>query len=110
MLGVLVCSHVCRARVLTVRVFNMLACFMSLRAHMSHMFVVLKYLTCLSAYVLGILVFLICFTYEKLNSKNSSKIFRISLIGSDNITVNNNKNIQNVICAYEMAILSHPKH
>ena len=34
----------------------------------------------------------------------------ISLIGSNNITVNNNKNIQKVICVSEIAILSHPNH
>ena len=68
---VLACLVCLRAGILTVLVLSMLACFMSLRAHMSYMFAVLKYLTYLNACVLGILVFLIYFTFEKLNSKNS---------------------------------------
>ena len=42
-----------------------------LSAHMSYMFVVLKQLSCLRVCILGVLVFPICFTFEKLNSKNS---------------------------------------
>ena len=37
-------------------------------------------------------------------------LFLISQIGSNNITVSNNKNIQKVICASEIVLLSHPKH
>ena len=55
---------------LRVRFLSMFACFMSLRAHMSYMLGVLKYLTYLRACVLGNLVCLIYFTFEKLNSKN----------------------------------------
>ena len=60
---VLLCLHdsVWRARLL-----------MCLR-HMSYMFALLKYLTCLRACVPGILTCLVYFTLEKSNSKNSYK-------------------------------------
>ena len=35
---------------------------------------------------------------------------RFSMIGSDNVIVSNNKNIQQVISASEIAILSPPEH
>ena len=56
--NVLACLACLRTHVLTVCILSMLACFMSLRAHMSCMFAVLIYLRYLSAFVLGILVFL----------------------------------------------------
>ena len=47
------CSRVFRVPTsLRVQVFNMLACFMSLRVRMSQILAVLKYLTCLHACVL----------------------------------------------------------
>ena len=67
MLRVLACLP---AHVLRVSVFNMLACFVSLRAQMSYMLA-----------VLGILVFPICFRFEKLNFKNVPlfrEVFRTS--------------------------------
>lgn len=48
-----------------------LACFISLRAHMSYILFVLKDLVCLCTAVLGVLTCPICFTFEKLNTKNS---------------------------------------
>ena len=56
---------------LRVRLLSMFACFMSLRVHMSYRLAVLKYPTCLRVCVLGILICLIYFTFEKLDSKNS---------------------------------------
>ena len=49
---------------------KMLACLMSLRAHMSYMLAVLKYFMCLCACVLVVLVCPIGFTFDKLNSKD----------------------------------------
>ena len=49
----------------------MFACFMSLLAHMPYMLAALKYLTCLRPCMLGILVCLIFFTFEKLNFKKT---------------------------------------
>ena len=51
--------------------FGLLACFMFLRGHISYMHAVPIYLTCLHACVLGVLVCPICFTFKKLNSRNS---------------------------------------
>ena len=57
-LGVLTCLACLRALAFSVFMclgldaFSMLACFISLRAHMSHMLAVLKYLTCLRVCVL----------------------------------------------------------
>ena len=56
---------------LLVRVLSILTFFISLSAFMSRMLAVLKYLACLLAYVLGVLVCNFSFTFEKLNSKNS---------------------------------------
>ena len=61
------CSRVWRARVvawLRVCVLDMFSYFMFLRAHMFYMLVVLKYLTCFCACVLGILVSLIAFAWN----------------------------------------------
>ena len=51
----------------------MLACFVPLRAHMSYVVAVLKYRTRLRACVLGILICLIYFIFQKLSFKNCYK-------------------------------------
>ena len=74
---VLTCSQAWRACVIAylmcsrTYLLSTLACFVSLRAHISYMLAVLKNLSCFSACVLSVLVCSICFTFEKLNSKNS---------------------------------------
>ena len=68
-LGVLVCSLAWTAHVRTSHTFSMLACFMSLRAHMSYMLDELKYLTCLRIYVLLWHRLFYFFTFEKLIPK-----------------------------------------
>ena len=76
-LRMLACFTYSRAYVLGVptclcfRVLSILACFMSILAHMSGMLAVLSCLMCLHICVLGILDFLIFFIFEKLNSKSS---------------------------------------
>ena len=126
------CSHAYMPSVracLDVRVFSMLACFMSLRARISYKLVVLKYLTCLRAWYPSLTgvwrgskctfkgsfkKYLINEGEGKFTKKNWWKmkqglgvvpkffcnlfflatqfsLLLISLIGSNNITVNNNK-------------------
>ena len=75
---VLTCLACLRALVYSVLTFSrdwcayVLASSAYLRAHMSCMLVVFKYFSFLCACVLGILVCLICFTFQKLNSKKFS--------------------------------------
>ena len=78
-LDVLACSRACILVVVKcfcvwcawrAQILSMLACFISSRAHIFYMPVVLKYLTYLLAFVFWVLVFSLCFTFEKLNSKN----------------------------------------
>lgn len=74
MLGAFMFSLVWGACVLTyllVCVLRMLACFISIRFHMSYTLAVLRYFMRLRTYVLGVLVCSISFTFEKLNSENS---------------------------------------
>ena len=74
---VLTCSagfRALRACVLTstrTYMLKMLACIMSLRAHLSYMLAIPKYFMCLRACVLVVLVCPIGFTFEKLYSKSS---------------------------------------
>ena len=73
-LGMLTCLLAGCAYTLTcprVRMLNMVACFVSLRAPTSYMLAVCIYLTHLRTCVLGVLFFPISFTSEKLNSKKA---------------------------------------
>ena len=60
----------CLLPYLHISMLSMLACPISLHAHMSYMLAVLKYLICLRVCVLGFLACLICFTFEEFISKN----------------------------------------
>ena len=56
-LSVLTCLRACVLTCLRVHVLSMLACFMFLRAHMSYILAVLKYLACLRASLASFVLF-----------------------------------------------------
>ena len=70
MLCILAYLTACLLPYLHISMLSMLACPISLHAHMSYMLAVLKYLICLRVCVLGFLACLICFTFEEFISKN----------------------------------------